>query len=78
MNGQNQAIKQEYAITDVPCYWPQRSKWRATSHNILYDNMDYPDLCDQIVTYSNVKKERYPQLKVKWRHVYQTGSDFKK
>ena len=39
--------------------------------------MDYPDLCDQIVTQSNVKWERYPQLIALWRHVCETGSDFK-
>ena len=51
----NQAIKKNMHL---PCHWPPRSKWPSRSHNIVYDTLDYPDLCDQLVTQSNVKKER--------------------
>ena len=37
--------------------------------------MDYPDHSEQIVAQSKVKLERYPQLKLQWRHVCETGSD---
>ena len=43
----------EYAFT-LPL--TPKVKVTSTSHNNLYDIIDYPDICDQIVTQSNVKK----------------------